>query len=271
MNHAPLEKHMNEPIHHLVFDLDNTLYPASSKMDAGITSRMISSVAKQVGVSIEEATRLRKERMPIYGTTLGWLRAEHNLTNVQDFFNFVHPEEEIYELDYDEKLRPFLKNLQLPMSILTNSPTIHANRVLDFFNIKDLFLFISDIETNNLQGKPYQHSYFNAVFQQSHNLSDTLFLDDLEKYTKGYTAIGGKAILVTDKLVFPGEKGTFNCDYIVKDILSNKEEKPVSKDETLFKLPEIKQVILEKNPELLPYACISSVYDLPKIINFIKS
>ena len=262
---------MKEPIHHLVFDLDNTLYPASSKMDAGITSRMISSVAKYGGVSIEEATRLRKERMPIYGTTLGWLMAEHNLTDVQDFFNHVHPAEEIHELDSDEKLRPFLESLQLPMTILTNSPTIHANRVLNFFNIRDLFLFISDIETNNLQGKPYQHAYLNAVFQKHYNLSDTLFFDDHTKYTKGYTALGGKAILVTDEIAYPGEKGTFNCDYLVKDILSNIDEKPASKDETLLKLPEIQQVILEKNPELLPYSWISSVYDIPKILDFIKS
>ena len=107
---------------------------------------MINFAAKQIGVSVEEATKLRKERMPIYGTSLGWLSAEHGLTDIQGFFAAVHPENEIEELDFDPKLRGFLQNLPLPMTILTNSPTIHANRVLDFFNIKDLFIFITPVE-----------------------------------------------------------------------------------------------------------------------------
>ena len=257
-----------EKIEHLIFDLDNTLYPASSKMDAGITSRMIDHTAKHIGVSIEEAAKLRKERMPIYGTSLGWLMAEHNLTDVKAFFDAVHPESEIDELDFDEKLRPFLQSLALPKTVLTNSPTVHANRVLNFFNIKDLFIFISDIETNGLRGKPYENSYISAVFEKGYNLSNSLFFDDHEKYTKGYTAIGGKSILVTDRVVFPGEKGTFNCDEIITEILNQKE---YTKEEYEKVLPQIKERILEKNPELLPYACISSVYDVEKLLTFIKS
>ena len=257
-----------EKIEHLIFDLDNTLYPASSKMDAGITSRMIEHTAKHIGVSIEEAAKLRKERMPIYGTSLGWLMAEHNLTDVKAFFNAVHPESEIDELDFDEKLRPFLQSLALPKTVLTNSPTVHANRVLNFFNIKDLFIFISDIETNGLRGKPYENSYISAVFEKGYNLSNSLFFDDHEKYTKGYTAIGGKSILITDKIVFPGEKGTFNCDEIITEILNQKE---YTKEEYKKAIPQIKERILEKNPERLPYACISSVYDVEKLLTFIKS
>ena len=256
-----------EKIEHLIFDLDNTLYPASSKMDAGITSRMIEHTAKHIGVSIEEAAKLRKERMPIYGTSLGWLMAEHNLTDVKAFFDAVHPESEIAELDSDDKLRPFLQSLALPKTVLTNSPTVHANRVLNFFNIKDLFIFISDIETNGLQGKPYENSYLTAIFEKGNNLSNSLFFDDYKKYTKGYTAIGGKSVLVTDKLVFPGENGTFNCDEIIKDFFNQKDYSKVDVEKSL---PIIKEKILEQNPELLPYACISSIYDIPKLLNFLE-
>ena len=152
------DKNTFEQIKHLIFDLDNTLYPTSSKMNDGITSRMIEMTAKQAGVSVEEAAKLRKERMPIYGTSLGWLMAEHQLTDIQGFFDLVHPESEINEVDQDSNLRPFLEKLPYPMTVLTNSPTVHANRVLDFFGIRDLFIFISDIQTNGLRGKPYQNA-----------------------------------------------------------------------------------------------------------------
>ena len=257
------DKNQFEKIQHLIFDLDNTLYPASSKMNDGITSRMIEMTARQAGVSVEEAAKLRAERMPIYGTSLGWLMAEHGLTDIQGFFDLVHPESEINELDQDSNLRPFLESLPYPMTVLTNSPTVHANRVLDFFGIRDLFIFISDIQTNGLKGKPYPNSYFSATFEKGYNLSNSLFFDDLEKYTQGFTAIGGKSILVTDKFLLPGEEGTFNCDGIVKEILG---ENPQNRENTETNLEKIKAKVLEQNPKLLPYACITSVYDVPKLL-----
>ena len=44
-----------------------------------------------------------------------------------------------------------------------------------------------------------------------------------------------------------------------------------AKEEYEKAIPQIKERILEKNPELLPYACISSVYDVEKLLTFIKS
>ena len=61
---------------HLLFDLDNTLYPSSSDMDKGITRRMLECVAEYFNCSIERAIELRKERITHYSTTLEWLRSE---------------------------------------------------------------------------------------------------------------------------------------------------------------------------------------------------
>lgn len=153
-------------------------------------------VASFLGLPMEQAAALRKERMPLYGTTLEWLRTEHKLTDVEEYFTYVHPVTEASELTPDKKLRPFLMSLGLPMTILTNAPRIHADTVLDFFDIKDLFESIHDIETNKLIGKPHEEAYMNAVKWGGHTLEDTLFFDDHAKYTKGYTAIGGKSVLV---------------------------------------------------------------------------
>ena len=145
---------------------------------------------------MDEAAALRKERMPRYGTTLEWLRTEHGLKDVQAYFRFVHPLSEANELTPDKNLRPFLMSLGLPLTVLTNAPRVHADTVLDFYDIKDLFESIHDIETNNLSGKPHESAYMNAVKWGGHSLEDTLFFDDHAKYTRGYAAIGGKAVLV---------------------------------------------------------------------------
>lgn len=184
-------------IRHLIFDLDNTLYPSTSAIDAGISRRMMEFVADFLNLPMDKAAALRKERMPRYGTTLEWLRTEHSLKDVQAYFSYVHPKSEASELTPDKNLRPFLLSLGLPMTILTNAPRVHADTVLDFFDIKDLFESIHDIETNNLQGKPHESAYMNAVKWGGHTPEDTLFFDDHAKYTRGYAAIGGKAVLVT--------------------------------------------------------------------------
>jgi len=183
-------------IRHLLFDLDNTLYPCTSAIDAGISRRMMEFVAKFLNMPMDKAAALRKERMPLYGTTLEWLRTEHGLTDVQEYFHYVHPKSEASELTPDKKLRPFLMSLGLPLTVLTNAPRVHADTVLEFFDIKDLFESIHDIETNNLSGKPHESAYMNAVKWGGHTLEDTLFFDDHAKYTKGYTAIGGKSVIV---------------------------------------------------------------------------
>ena len=46
-------------IKHLLFDLDDTLYPSSSNMNAGINRRMMECVADFFNCSIEEAKELK--------------------------------------------------------------------------------------------------------------------------------------------------------------------------------------------------------------------
>ena len=63
-------------IKHILFDLDNTLYPATSAMDKGITTRMYECIMDFFGISLEEAIELRKEKIVHFSTTLEWLRNE---------------------------------------------------------------------------------------------------------------------------------------------------------------------------------------------------
>lgn len=183
-------------ITHLIFDLDDTLYPSTAKMGDGITYRMLAFVADYLKVSFEEGRRLRARDMPSYGTTLEWLMGAHGLKDQESFFAAVHPAEETNDLDPDPNLRPFLETIKLPKVILTNAPKEHADRVLDFLNVRDLFDGIVDIRKNNLKGKPYEYAYRNALNLTDGTVNDTLFLDDARKYTDGWTRLGGDAILV---------------------------------------------------------------------------
>ena len=183
---------------HILFDLDNTLYPSTSEMDRGITGRMMECVAAFFHCSIEEAFELRKERMVHFSTTQEWLRSE-GMTDIEGFLAHVHPDNEADELMPQPGLREFLIGLGRPMSILTNAPHEHADRVLAKLGIADLFMAITDIRDTEFNGKPYPFAYRAALKKVGASVENTLFLDDMQKYTDGWVALGGTAVLIGDK------------------------------------------------------------------------
>ncbi len=185
-------------ITHLLFDLDNTLYPSSSSMDAGISNRMFDCVCDFFNCDLETAKKLKAKNIVNYSTTLEWLRAE-GLTDVEGFLAKVHPENEADELQSQIGLREFLLSLDYPKSILTNAPHEHADRVLEKLGITDLFDTVTDIRDADFYGKPYAASYQAALKKIGANIENTLFLDDMQKYTDGWCALGGTAILIGEK------------------------------------------------------------------------
>lgn len=183
---------------HLLFDLDNTLYPSSSQMDYGISKRMLECVADFFNCSEEQAAEIRKERIVHYSTTLEWLRDE-GFSDVEGFLSHVHPQNEADELQVQPKLRDFLLSIPIKKSILTNAPYEHATRVLEKLGISDLFENITDIRDTQFCGKPYPNAYNCALKKANEQIETTLFLDDMQKYTDGWRALGGTAILIGEK------------------------------------------------------------------------
>lgn len=186
-------------ITHLLFDLDNTLYSQSAKLNEAIAHRMAESVARFFHISIDEAREKRKANLPQFSTTLDWLRA-NGLTDIEAFFKIVHPENECDDLPFDKNIRKFLSALPFPKSILTNAPREHATRVLEKLQIADLFDSITDIRDAELRGKPHAIAYECALSKCGGTIHDTIFFDDLTKYTRGFQKLGGISVLINESL-----------------------------------------------------------------------
>ena len=159
---------------------------------------MLECVADFFHCDMEEAGRLRSERIIHYSTTLEWLRAE-GMSDVEVFLAHVHPDNEADELQPQPALREFLISLPFPKSILTNAPHEHADRVLEKLGVADLFEVVTDIRDAGFNGKPYPDSYLAALKKVGADIENTLFLDDMQKYTDGWAALGGTAVLIGDK------------------------------------------------------------------------
>ncbi len=185
-------------IEHLIFDLDNTLYPSTAKMDEGISRRMMECVQEFFKTDAETAKKIRSEHIANFSTTLEWLRSE-GLTDVEGFLAHVHPQNEADELNDDENLKTYLESIKIPKMILTNAPREHAERVLNKLNVKDLFDSICDIRECSFLGKPYPSAFKKALSMCGGTIENTIFIDDMQKYVDGWKALGGNAVLVGNK------------------------------------------------------------------------
>jgi putative hydrolase of the HAD superfamily len=185
-------------IKYLLFDLDNTLYSARFGLEERVTQRLIQYTAQYLRLSPEDTIALRSEHAANYGTTLEWLMAEKGFTDIEDYYQAVHPENEADELSPDPELRSFLEALPCPKAILTNSNREHVDLILGRLELEGLFTHIFDIRGNDFKGKPRQEVFWRALGVLGTKPDDTLFIDDDPRHVNGYIAIGGKGLLLDE-------------------------------------------------------------------------
>ncbi|MCL2008168.1 MAG: HAD-IA family hydrolase [Treponema sp.] len=189
-------------VRHILFDLDGTLYPMHSGMQEFFRERLLGFTCDFLKLTKEECTPLLNGVRKRYGTTLEWLMKEKDFTDINAFMAYVHPENEVDFVPKNPDLRSLIEGLNLPCSILTNSPLFHAQRVIDFLDLKGIFQNIFSIDNFEQLGKPHPSSYRRVLDNLNLGPNDVLFIDDFPEYVEGYTAIGGRGILLDENDVY---------------------------------------------------------------------
>ncbi|MDR2633558.1 MAG: HAD-IA family hydrolase [Treponema sp.] len=191
-------------LHYILFDLDNTLYSPRYGLELNVGRRIADFLVAYLGLSLEEVLAQRRERLQHYGTTLEWLMAEKGYTDIEAYYEAIHPAGEADSLAPDPALRAFLESLPLPCGILTNSPREHADRILQRLDIADLFTHIFDLRWNGFKGKPHAEAFHRALQALGSLPETTLFIDDIPRCVTGYCALGGQGILLDEENAYPG-------------------------------------------------------------------
>jgi putative hydrolase of the HAD superfamily len=186
------------PVSQLIFDLDNTLYPASSLLADEMHQRMTDFVAKHLGVSFEDALALRQEGFRKHGTTLRWLQREGHLAEPDHFLDYVHPDNLQDFLKPSPNLRTLLESIPLPKAILTNAPHAHALRILRYFDVESCFDQVFDLQWNQYEGKPRRSAYERPLSALGIAANQAVFIDDLPDYLATFVEMGGNCILVDE-------------------------------------------------------------------------
>lgn len=144
-----------------VFDLDNTLYPPEARLFDQIEVKMEAYVQRELGVSQEEADRLRSVYWKTYGTTMSGLMNEHGI-DPDPFLDEVH-DIDFSVLDADPVLAERIGNLPGRKIVYTNGARPYAYNVLKARGLDGVFDAVYGVEHAGYLPKPEQAA-FEAVF-----------------------------------------------------------------------------------------------------------
>ncbi len=177
-----------------VFDLDNTLYPADCNLFSQIDKRMGAFIAERLGVSSEEAHRLRKHYYYTYGTTLAGLMRQHDV-HPDDFLEYVH-DIDLAVVEAAPDLGAAIDLLPGQKYVFTNGSMQHAERVLNKLGLTEHFDDMFDIRSADFVPKPDPATY--DRFLKAHGVSapEAAMFDDLPHNLKPAHALGMTTVLV---------------------------------------------------------------------------
>jgi putative hydrolase of the HAD superfamily len=135
-----------------VFDLDNTLYPASCGLFPQVQARMNDYICARLGVSMDQAKALRAQYFREHGTTMHGLMAVHRV-DPHEFMAFVH-DVDLSVVPANPELAAALEGLSGRKLIYTNGSVPHAENLLRHLGISHHFDDIFDIVASDFAPKP---------------------------------------------------------------------------------------------------------------------
>jgi putative hydrolase of the HAD superfamily len=171
-----------------IFDLDNTLYPASASLFPQIDARMGAYIQRLLDVDADTAWAVQKGFFHSHGMTLPGLMAEHGV-DPHDFLGFVH------DVDIDvvaphPELADLIGRLPGRKFVFTNADAPYAERVLARLGLSDSFDALHDIHALGYVPKPQPPAYAHVCAAHGIDPSRALFVEDMARNLVPAKAIG---------------------------------------------------------------------------------
>lgn len=211
---------MNPQFRHVedwIFDLDNTLYPSSSRLFDLIDQRMSAFVQRLLDCDPAEARRIQKQYFREHGTTLAGLM-KHHAVDPHEFLDDVHA----IALDRvapDERLSRALELLPGRRFVFTNGNQAYAERVLAAIGIGGHFHGLVDIHACNYLPKPDAHGYRLLVDRFAIDPRKAVLVEDMAKNLKPAKAMGMTTVWVDNGSDHGDHDGDHHAiDHVISDV-----------------------------------------------------
>ncbi|NLR69900.1 pyrimidine 5'-nucleotidase [Novosphingobium sp. ERN07] len=182
-----------------IFDLDNTLYPPSTRLFDQIDMRMGLFIQNLLGCDEIEARRVQKLYFHDHGTTLSGLMHFH-ATEPYDFLGFVH-DIDMRPLAVAPRLADRLAALPGRKLLFTNGDDAYARRVLAALDLESSFEGIWDIHAMQYRPKPERSAYTGMIDAFGITPETAVFVEDMARNLSPAKALGMQTVwldLATD-------------------------------------------------------------------------
>jgi putative hydrolase of the HAD superfamily len=179
-----------------IFDLDNTLYAASSGIFAQIDHRMTEFIAVKYKLARDAAGEMRLRYYRSHGTTLSGLMEKEG-QDPHEFLSYVH-DIDLSMIDEHIELRAALSRLPGRRIVYTNGSRAHAERVTAKLGIGHLFDAVYDIAASDYLPKPHRAAY--EAFLDAHDIApqSSAMFEDMVRNLEVPHALGMTTVLVTE-------------------------------------------------------------------------
>ena len=177
-----------------VFDLDNTLYSASSNLFDQVSDRIGQYIASFLGVDREEAHRLQKKYWREHGTSLRGLMTLH-ACKPEEFIEFVH-DIDLSAVAANPELDAALARLDGRKVIFTNGSVPHAERIMARLGVAHHFEGVFDIVASDYIPKPELSVYQRLVGRFGFDPRAAIMLDDMAHNLEPAHALGMRTVWV---------------------------------------------------------------------------
>lgn len=200
----------------VLFDLDNTLYPASTGLLHTLDGRIVRYMCEMLEIDEQEAATIRRGFLQHYGTTLRGLE-EHHGADREHYMSYIHDFAVESFIDLDAELDQLLRQIQAPCAIFTNSPIEHTERVLARLGIRELFQHVFDIRFQEFVPKPSMQSYTRVLETMQVDPQHTIFVEDTLHNLAPAHALGMYTILISEQ---PADAQLPHVNLLVPDVLA---------------------------------------------------
>jgi len=151
-------QHTGSVLRFLLFDLDETLYPAQTGMFDEIGQLINRYMEERVGIPPQQVLHLRRLYYERYGTTLRGLQIHHQV-DPEDYLTYVHQVDLTSYIHPNPALDQALAGLPQEKAIFTNATAEHARRVVEVVGVSHHFQRIFDIRALGYFCKPLPQAY----------------------------------------------------------------------------------------------------------------
>ncbi len=179
------------PLHEIdtwIFDLDNTLYPASCRLFDQIHARMQRFIAERLELSLDQALVVQKAYFREHGTTMRGLMVVDNI-DPHEFLAYVH-DVDLGCVPPDPVLAAAVAALPGRKIVHTNGSVRHAERLIEHLGIAEAFTGIVDIVDAGFEPKPALAGYHELLRRHAVQPQNALMIEDMAKNLVPAAALG---------------------------------------------------------------------------------